>query len=268
MDKNILTSTYTENDDEKIIFSHALDIALRSESRNTVESGNFMSDSAQMRCTQMLEKAGFHNFFFWGGYDSAERVCPVFYTEYCTEKTIKSTPELAEIIFIKATLDRFNKNAALSHRDVLGSLMGLGIERDSIGDISMTEGGCVFAAKSAISSFILENLNKISRYPVALSITQGADMIKLNDCEMFNDTVASLRLDAIIAAIYNTSRSVASGAIESGLVSINGITIKKTDSSVNQGDKITYRSHGRTQLTEINGMSKKGRIRIQYLKWK
>ncbi len=268
MDKNAITSQLSQNAEEKTVLSHILDLAERSRMRETVESGNFMSDSLKMRAEELLRRTGYTDCFFWGGYNDAERTCPVFFTDYCDESVIVTDPSLAEIVFIFAELDRFNKGAELSHRDVLGSLMGLGIERDAVGDISADGNGAVFALKEPIAPFVLENLTKISRYPVKPTLSTHLRPSNKNDFEECFDTVASLRLDAVTAALFNTSRSIASEAISSGVLSVNGVTAKKADADVREGDKIAWRGHGRAMLEKTDGVSKKGRIRLLYKKWK
>ncbi len=268
MDKNALISRFSETSDEKVILSHIFDLAERSYSRSTVEASEFLSDSLRMRAEQMLSLSDYREYFFWGGYDDAERTCAVFCTDYCNPDDVKASPELAELVFVKAELDRFNKDASLSHRDVLGSLMGLGIERDAVGDILVEDGYTVFVLKSAILPFVKENLSKIGRYPVRLTAYDFYEMKRKEDFENCFDTVASLRLDAVVASVFSTSRSIASEAIEEGLVSINGAVVKKPDGSVNQGDKISFRGRGRVELESLDGLSKKGRQRISFKRWK
>ena len=254
MDKNSLISHYAETPDERSTLSHVIDLAERSWSRSTVESGSFMSDALRMRCEKMLIQAGYKDFFFFGGYPDAERTCPVFYTDYCTPEMIEDTPSLAEITFVTADLDRFNRDADLSHRDVLGSLM----ER----------GRAVFTVKTAIAPFINESLVKVSRYPVSITLHEKYEIQRQEDFEERFDTVASLRLDAVTASLFSTSRSIASDAITAGLVSVNGATAKKSDAPITEGDKISFRGHGRAELEKIDGTSKKGRVRILFKKWK
>lgn len=268
MDKNSLISHFAENGEEKTVFSHILDLAQRSRMRSVVESGSFLSESMRMRADDMLNQAGYSEYFFFGGYEDAERTCPVFFTEYCTPDMIEESPSLAEITFIKAELDRFNKTAELSHRDVLGSLMGLGIERDSVGDIIVENGSAIFTARESIAPFIKESLLKISRYPVSVSLHERLELKRSDDFEECFDTVASLRLDAVAASLFSTSRSIASDAITAGMVSVNGATAKKADSAVNEGDRISFRGKGKAQLEKIDGVSKKGRVRILFKKWK
>lgn len=268
MDKNSLISHYAETNEEKTVLSHMLDLAERSRMRSVVESGNFVSDALRMRADEMLRQAGYTEYFFFGGYENAERSCPVFFTEYCTPEIIKEAPSLAEIVFVHSELDKFNKEAELSHRDVLGSLMGLGIERDSVGDIVIEKGCAVFTVRESIAPFIKDSLLKISRYPVNTTLHEKLDIQRKDDFEEHFDTVASLRLDAVTASLFSTSRAIASQAIGAGLISVNGTMTKKADATLSEGDKIAYRGHGRAQLEKIDGLSKKGRVRMLYKKWK
>lgn len=267
MDKNSLVRTFAENEEEELVFSHILDLAERSWSRSTVEAGNFLSDSQRMRAEKMLTAGGYHDFFFFGGYPDAERTCAVFCTEYCDETTIKENPSLAEIGFIKSELDKFNKDAELSHRDVLGSLMGLGIERDAVGDITLGEGFAVFAVKEAISPFVM-GLERIGRYPVKTTSVDNSEMKRVDDFEECFDTVASLRLDAVVASLFSTSRSIATEGIEAGLVTLDGVVCKKVDTAVIEKNKISFRGKGRAEIEKLDGLSKKGRVRILFKRWK
>ena len=78
MDKNTLINRFAESEDEKIKFAHVLDLADRCERRNIVTSGAFLTESERVRAEAMLRSAGFQNVAFWGGYEDAERTCPVF----------------------------------------------------------------------------------------------------------------------------------------------------------------------------------------------
>ena len=268
MDKNTIIAHYSESNEEKGILSHILDLAERSRQRSTVESGSFLSEALKMRADAMLSHVGYSDYFFFGGYDGAERTCAVFLTDYCGVEEIAESPSLAEVVFIKAELDRYNRAAEISHRDVLGSLMGLGIERDAVGDIVVENGTAIFCVKESIAPFIKESLCKISRYPVSATVYQKLEIHRSETAEECFDTVASLRLDAVTASLFSTSRSISAEAITAGLVAVNGVTAKKTDMTVSEGDKISYRGHGKAELEKIDGLSKKGRTRILFKKWK
>lgn len=265
MDKNTLINRFAESEDEKIKFAHVLDLADRCEKRNIVTSGAFLTESERVRAEAMLRSAGFQSFAFWGGYEDAERTCPVFLPEYIEEVD----NDTAEITFVSVTVDKFNmKSADFSHRDVLGSLMGLGLEREAVGDIVAKGGEGAFVLRKSVLPFVFESLLKIGRYPV--EVRECPDMIfeRRDDFEEKSDTVASMRLDGILASVFSLSRSVASDKISAGLVQVNALTVKKTDFDVKEGDKISLKGSGKALLLKTDGLSRKGRIRIVYRKYK
>ncbi len=264
MDKNILIQKYSENDEEKIKFAHILDLALKREQRNILTSSSFLNESERAKVELMLKEGGFSDYVFWGGYEEAERVCVFFLPDYMERESLN----LSTLTLLLAGADKFNKDADFSHRDVLGSLMALGIERESVGDIIAQKGEAYFFIKEKVFPFVAENLEKIGRYPVNLEVLERADFKREDDFEEISDTVASLRLDAVVASAYSLSRSSATEAILSGLVSVNAIVKKKTDLEIKEGDKITLKGKGKRELIKTDGYSRKGRIRIHIKKYK
>ncbi len=265
MDKNSLINRYAESNDERIKFAHIVDLAERCEKRNVVTATAFLTESERARVDMLLRGLGFGSFVFWGGYEDAERTCAVFLPDYIEEISNES----ADITFVGVKVDKFNKNEAdFSHRDILGSLMGLGIERESVGDITAKGGEGYFAVKKSVLPFVLDSLEKIGRYPV--EVRECPDMVfeRNDDFEENTDTVASMRLDGILASVFSLSRSVASDKISAGLVQVNGLTQKKCDSDVKEGDKISLKGSGKVVLLKTDGISRKGRIRIVFRKYK
>lgn len=265
MDKNTLINRFAENNEEKIKFAHIIDLADRCEQRNIATSSSFLTESEGERSLKLAEGLGYKNAVLWGGYEDAERKCIVFLPEYLEEVDNES----ADITFIEVTVDKFNRASAdFSHRDILGSLMGLGLERESIGDITAKGGEGCFVIKKSVLPFILETLVKIGRYPVSVSECPDLAFEKKEDFEEKSDTVASLRLDCIVASVFSLSRSVATDKISAGLVQIGGTVAKKNDSEVKEGDKISLKGQGKVHFTKIDGLSRKGRIRIVFRRYK
>ena len=122
--------------------------------------------------------------------------------------------------------------------------------------------------KKSVLSFVLNSLEKIGRYPV--EVKECPDMVfeRKDDFEELVDTVASMRLDSVVASAFSLSRSVASDKILAGLVQVNGLTSKKADSEVEEGDKISLKGLGKVHLLKTDGFSRKGRIRIVFRKYK
>ena len=265
MDKTALVERYATSFEQKILFSHLLDLMLRSLNRNIVAVSGFLSEAEAIGAEKLLAAAGCQHYLLFGGYPEAERRCAVFLTDYCDAETVLATPTLAELAFVEAKVSRFDEaQASFSHRDVLGSLMGIGIERDVIGDI-ITEGGtAVMVVKSSIAGYLKDNLMKISRYQVEVTVKETCDIKPSRDYIDSSDTVASMRLDAVVAAVFNTSRRTAVDAVSAGLVAVNGTVTVKSDYVVKDGDKISMRGKGKAMIDGTDGVSKKGRLRFRF----
>lgn len=269
MNKTEIINKISSDPEQKILLSHIFDLCERRNGRNVVTSSDFMSEPDSRLAEILINSIKAENFMLFGGYDEAERKCAVFLPDYFSENDITDEPSLCDIGYIRAEVDKFNAgDADFSHRDVLGSLMGLGIERDLIGDIIAEGGKAVFAVKSKIAPFICQNLTKISRYPVTVTAFDKYEMTPKQNFISDSDTVASMRLDAVISSVFSVSRTAASDAVSGGLVFLNGLPVTKPDRAVNEGDKLTLRGKGKAVIDSVGGFSKKGRIRFSYKKYK
>ncbi len=269
MDKTTLVERYASTPEQKILYSHLLDLMLRAENRNVVTVSGFLTEAEASGAEGLLRAAGCRDVLFFGGYPEAERKCAVFLTDYCDAEAVQEMPSLAELIFVEAKVNKFDEGEAnFSHRDVLGSLMGLGIERDVIGDIMAEGGTAVMVAKSSIADFLKDNLTKIGRYRVGVILHDTYDIVPKTDFLEGYDTVASLRLDAVTASIFKTSRGMAVDAIGGGLVTVNGVVVTKADLTVKEADKIAFRGKGKAVVDALDGLSKKGRIRFRYRRYR
>lgn len=269
MNKTEIINKISSDSEQRILLSHIFDLCERRNGRNVITASDFMSEPDAYLAEILINTVKAENYMFFGGYADAERKCVVFLPDYYTEEDINDEPSLCDIKYIEASVDKFNeKTANFSHRDVLGSLMGLGIERHLIGDIVADGGRAVFAVKSKIVPFINENLIKISRYPVTITVYDKYEMTPKQDCVSDSDTVASMRLDAVISSVFSVSRSAACDAINGGLVGVNGIGVMKPDRTVNEGDKLSLRGKGKAIIDSVGGFSKKGRIRFTYRKYR
>lgn len=205
MDKASLINRYAKTPEQRVMFAHILDLALRSENRNTVESGNFLPESDADTVSDMLRSAGIRNYILFGGCDGAERKCPVFLPDYLTENDITDSPTLAGIAFATAEVNRFDLDRAdFTHRDCLGALMGLGIERETVGDIVCSGGKAVIVLKTGVAELVKNELDSIGRFRVTVSVGDTAVMERHDDSVELSDTVASMRLDAVCCIGFQT----------------------------------------------------------------
>jgi len=192
---------------------------------------------------------------FEGGYEEAERkvlfVMPDEYTE----------PDIDDAVCVIRISVSGNK--PLSHRDYLGSVLGLGLRRDRIGDLIVYENGCDMVVLEEISGYIMQNLTKIARQN-AKCVKRSLKELRRAQVEYEEDTliVSSLRLDCVISAAYNLSRKDAADKINADRVQINHAVCNNISKTVNQGDTISLRGGGRFKLESIDGTTKKGRTVI------
>ena len=196
--------------------------------------------------------------FSFGGFTDAERKMLVYLPDYLDESYFMQ--EDAPLVCLRAT---FYENDALSHRDFLGALMGVGIARETIGDICVSQGSCDFFVTAEIAPYIQQNLTEAGRTKLQIQrISLDQMHAPQPETKQIRDTVASVRLDSIIATGFRISRSQASQFIVGGKVAIDGLPCEKPDRSVAEGAKISVRGHGKILLISIGGQTKKGRISV------
>ena len=151
----------------------------------------------------------------------------------------------------------------LSHRDLLGALMGAGISRDSVGDICVGNGGCQIFVTEQIAPYILQNFTSAGRTKLHVETISLADVaVAEAETKEIRDTVASVRLDSIISSGFRIGRSLAAQYITAGKAAIDGLPCEKPDRTVAEGAKISVRGLGKCKLRAIGGQTKKGRISI------
>lgn len=196
---------------------------------------------------------------FYGGYEDAERTVAVFLPDYA---------ELADndpLALLRITSDG---RGALTHRDYLGSLMGLGIKREMIGDILVREKGADIVIMKDMGDFLLYHYGKAGRTSLKAELASIDQVIvSENRVEEKRDTVASLRLDNLVSSAFSLSRGKAAEAIEGGLVFVNGMQSVKTDRQMKEGDKLVLRGKGKVLLKEVGGVTKKDRTYIVFDKY-
>ena len=147
-------------------------------------------------------------------------------------------------------------------RDVLGACLGLGLQRETLGDIRL-EGDCAYvAATPAIADYLIENLHEVGRAKVSLSRYDGElPAAESGRREIVN--VPSLRLDAVLAQTLHLSRARAQALIRGGAVQKNWQITDRTDAEIAQGDVLSIRGSGRIRVHSVQGESRKGRLFLE-----
>lgn len=242
---------YADNREDKLFLSEIYDNYRKTAARGIPSFSGFMSERKQQLVMTAFSSEKNINLEFFGGFEGAERKIACFFEDEKGEYPIA---------VIKA---KTASGADLSHRHYLGSLMGLGIERDRVGDIVGADGERFIYVLSVIADYILMNYEKAGRERIRCELYTDTVEIQAGEPEKASYSVASLRLDAVISAAYKLSREKASALIESGRVFVDGREKTNTAFNLKEGSVITARGFGKAQLTEIKGLSKKGRTFIE-----
>lgn len=164
---------------------------------------------------------------------------------------------------------RWSKFSALpGHRDILGSVLGLGLERGKTGDIFLTEERALVLVRKEMAEYVATQLTKVGRAAVKCQVLEDwSALLPRETAVEASCTVASLRLDAVLSAVFPISRSQAQALLQAERVFLNHQTVQKNEKAVQEGDLLSVRGYGRVRITEIGGKTKKDRVRLSLLKY-
>ncbi|HEX2985907.1 MAG TPA: YlmH/Sll1252 family protein [Caproiciproducens sp.] len=212
----------------------------------------FLDERQANLAQKIMTNLCYKNYMLWGGYDEAERVVFGVYPEFLT-------PDTAQFPITPITA-AYRRSDTPTHRDFLGSLLGKGIQRETLGDILVGEGRCVLFVRSEIADFVISQTEKVGRIGVALTAGAEEPLPAAHRFEDLSVIVASNRLDCIVAAFTGISREKSADLIRSGLVMLNHEISTDVSVSVAQGNKLSIRGKGRFLLDRLGPMTQKGRL--------
>ena len=238
-----------------IMFAHIFDMAMACEKHYSTVYGDFLSANSLSELAKREQFLPLSPVLF-GGFDDAERKMVAFVPE-------DITPEFP-ISVVRFSSSRIS---ALSHRDFLGSILGLGIKREKCGDIIIKEDEAYAFFSDEIASYVANNITKIGREGVRAAVTELSQIsLPEKTFREVKGTVSSLRLDAVVTLFSGKGRSKSSELISGGLVFVNGVLITKSDFHLKDGDVISLRGKGKATLS-VGGTSKKDRTFITLNVW-
>lgn len=194
---------------------------------------------------------------FYGGTTDCERVMLRFGSEemcgYAEEFPIKC-------IEILPVIEKFAET--LGHRDYLGALMNLGIERSTLGDIIIIEKKAYLFCTEKMAAYILENLDQIRHTHVKCSIAKEIPPTTITKLEHKTCIVSSERADGIIAKIYNMSRSQAVELFRQKKIFVNERLNENNSSNLKKGDRVSVRGYGKFIYQGMDYETKKGKLSV------
>ena len=259
MNKTELLDRCARSGEERVLLARVLDKLELAQNRGIPAWTPFLSPGERASAVDLLAAWGNPRYVSAGGYTGAERSILYFPPDWQDPVEALAEPD-SPLAALEAD---FPAAAALTHRDVLGALMGLGITREKLGDILMLDGKCQVVALREGLPILLSQWETAGRWKISVkeiplaSLTPKPPVVKT-----IRDTVAALRLDAVLASGFSLSRSKAADFISAGRVAVNHRECIKGDRTVSQGDVLTCRGLGKCVIQEILGTSKKGRIMV------
>ena len=246
------------DDDERLFVRRLGDLVQVVRQRGTSRSTPFLSDRQQELARAALAGLGFEGYAFDGGYPDAERRILRLFGEYGAQEPLPAVCLFAQTL---------RADRALTHRDYLGALMSLGIRRECIGDILLSEDGAYLFVLDTVAPLVCDELSSVGRCSVCVCAGRAEELPGREERPAQTATVASLRLDAVLAAMLHCSRGQASELVTAGRVEINHLPAEKPSAPVYEGDVFTVRGKGRFALTALPGKSKKERLIIEFFQY-
>ena len=245
-----------QNAEDKLLLAKLWDKINMGLRKNILASTGFLSPREQEMARFLFGNMdGLH---YFGGYPEAERKMLVYLPEYLEESAL--TLEDSPLVCLQAT---FYEGDEPSHRDFLGALMGAGIARETVGDICVGNGSCIFFVTDEIAPYVLQNFTGAGRTKLHLErLSLDAVSVPAPETKEIRDTLASLRLDSVISAGFRVGRSAAAQYVTAGRAAIDGLPCEKPDKVVEEGAKVSVRGLGKIKLRAVNGETKKGRISV------
>lgn len=257
MDKGALLDRFGLSGEERMALAKVLDKAEQAENRNIPASTDFLSPQQQAQAQDLLRLAGISgaSYVLQGGYEGAERRLLLFLPDWMEPESAGAP--------IRCLRAEFREEEKLTHRDFLGSLMGMGVVREKIGDILVAPGSADLLVLDGVADFLLQSWDSAGRARLRVSAI-GLENLHIPAAarKEVRDTVSSLRLDAVASSGFRLARGKAAALIESGKVQLNWRECVKPDKLLEAGDVVSARGFGKFELCEVGGRTRKGRTAI------
>lgn len=234
------------------------ELADKSYTQNIYTFTGFLSLAEQDVFLQMSKEAGHVSYQLFGGEKLCERKMLRF---GCPEELGYEEEFPIACIHIQPLLKKFADE--LSHRDFLGALMNLGIERSTLGDIFVTDKEAYLFCQEGMTEFICEKLDKVRHTNVRCRLVKGAQELLVQEPEPVELTASSERADGVIAKLYRLSREKSQSLFAEKKVYIDGRLTENLSRSLKAGELVTVRGFGRFLYEGVKYETKKGKLCIR-----
>ncbi|WJH33094.1 YlmH/Sll1252 family protein [Paenibacillus sp. CC-CFT747] len=249
--------------DEHAFVDKATDWIERAARQHDVKRTDFLDPRQAVILTALANREADVALHLNGGYAQAERKRAILTPDY--RDPSDESPGI-QVLSVTSGDDKF---LALDHGDYMGAILGLGIKRDKIGDIHVLEAGCHCLVAEEIADFIRLNLQQVHRVHVMTELLP-LDRLQTTavEFEEMNLSVASLRLDGIVSDVCRLSRAKAVVPIKAGRCRVNWKVEEDPSKPLKEGDVVSLQGFGRFKVLEVEGVTKKGRMRLKVGRYK
>lgn len=227
----------------------------RSQSRGIFVFSDFLSPSPLSDATDLLNKGEYAVF---GGAEFAERKIIRF-----GNREELGYDEPFPITILKVTLQGGKFATPITHRDVLGAVTGLGIERQKLGDMFINGNFAYVIADQTVAKLILSDLSSIGRNSVKVEVVETLPKCLAPKTESVRFSVASNRVDSIICKVFNLSRDDGKSLFQKELVLINGKAVQNPSRALKEDETVAVRGYGKFTFVKESGLSKKNKLYVE-----
>ncbi len=250
--------------EEQLFFHHLQDLADACYSRDIPVYTDFLNLNEQTVFLSNLSAFSHVRTVLDGGYEGAERKIVCFLPAY-----EKAHPPREKLPFcplrIRSSAGKFS--VPCTHRDYLGAVLNLGIERGKIGDLLVEDRQAYLLCMTAMADFLMENLTSVKRNPVSCVPAEFADLEGSLTFTEMTGTLASLRMDSLLAFFMKSSRSSSVSVLDGERVFLNGRLCTSHLAEPKKGDLISVRGFGKFIFDGVVSSTKKGRLLIKIRKY-
>ncbi len=239
--------------DEVMLQKRLIELSRTAYQRGIVTFSDFLNLN-ELNILHTTPKQELHTgYVTFGGYDYSERQMVAFLPDalcYSYEYPIS-------VLKISPLQKKFSE--PLSHRDYLGSILNLGIERCKLGDILVLDDGAILFAHHSLEDYLRDEIRRIRHTSVQVQAVELREFSYEPNTKPIKGTVSSLRLDSLLALAFSSSRSKLVSYIEAGKVFVNGKLITSNGYQLKENDIVSARGLGRFRYVETVSETKKGR---------
>ena len=252
--------------DSQLLERRFIDLSRAAYQRDIITFSDFLNLNEQNILHTLPKDRLYTGVVSFGGFGLAERQMAAFIPEALSLRWGKSKLDPGDIDYPFSVLKIAPLNRkfaeALSHRDYLGALLNLGIERCKTGDIIVNGSDAMVFVHRDMVQLVLDELTRVRHTSVSVSEITLSELKYTPEYEEIRGTVASVRLDSLLALAFSSSRSKLTGLIEGAKVYVNGRLVTSNGYEPKEGDVISVRGMGKFRYESTGGRTRKNRISV------